>query len=196
MITEKVLIPLLRAAITGLLFALFAAAFFVGSIPWRVFWLVLAGVCLVSWLAVILPTNDIKPRIYPTTTKVEIVARDPSGAYRAGVWADLPVDPAAMAEVARRINAGVSFSHAGLAGPYKPLSRSQYEALRDAMIARGLAYWINPASHSQGVCLSRAGDAVMRHFATPHPKILPRAMDPPRRLQAHTRTHKGGILRD
>ena len=169
MIQEKVFIPLLKAIITGALFALFAAAFFVGSIPWRVFWLVLIGVCLAAWIIAILPDKKIVQRVaqskvYPTTTRIEITAKDPAGQFMVGKFADLGLSPAGLNQVAKRLQAGASFSHAGLAGPGRPLSRSEWECLRTEFISRGLAYWINPGSHAQGVELTRAGIAVMDYF--------------------------------
>ena len=138
-------------------------------------------------------------KVYPTTTKVEIVATDPAGEFSAGRWADLKVNLGSLNEVARRLAAGSSFSHAGLAGPGRPLSRSEYEVLRDEFIARGLAYWRSPGSHSQGVCLSRAGVAVMRHFASPNTMLsdLPQLQEVssrstllPKAAHAHTNTRR------
>jgi hypothetical protein len=46
-----------------------------------------------------------------------------------------------------------------------PMSKPQYQAVRDAMIERGLAHWINPDAHAQGWDLTAAGWAVMRRIA-------------------------------
>ncbi len=213
MIAEKILIPLLKALITGVLVALFTAAWFIPAVPWKLFAATLSGVCLVSWLMVIRISDQgngavtLKPsKVYPVeTTRIEITAADPSGAFSAGRWAELPISRESIDSVARRIAAGASFSHAGLAGPGRPLSRSEYEVLRDEFIARGLAYWINPDSHSQGVELSRAGVAVMEHFAggdgtvTPLPQLpekVRRSNLLPSAAHAHRNTREEGLLGD
>jgi len=72
--------------------------------------------------------------------------------------------------VAIKYQACGHFSHASMAGPGKPLSRSEFESLRDAMIARGLAYWVNEHSTNQGCRLTHAGQAVMRGLASYEPK--------------------------
>ena len=176
-VKEAVLIPLLKAIITGALFALFGAAFYwlsLGVTGWRIFWAILAGAALVSWLMVIRIGDqdrnaaNLKPsKVYPVeTTRIQITASDPAGEFSAGRWAELPISAELLQRVAKRLAAGSSFSHAGLAGPGRPLSRSEFECLRDAMISRGLCYWTNPAAHAQGCQLTRAGVAVMRHFAS------------------------------
>ena len=130
---------------------------------------------------------------YQAQTRVEIIASDPSGAFMQGCWADLPIDLPKLAKVARRVEAGASFSHADLAGPHKPLSRAEFEALRSEFVLRGLAYWRNPEAHAQGCELSRAGGAVLRRLAeqtddNPLPqqaRILPRILSSPRGLHTH-----------
>jgi hypothetical protein len=101
----------------------------------------------------------------PQTTRVEIVATDPSGAFQRGTWADLPISPNTMLSVAKRIEAGSSFSHAGLAGPGRPLNRSQYETLRDEFVKRGFAFWRDPTCHNRGVDLTLAGKSVIKYYA-------------------------------
>jgi hypothetical protein len=44
----------------------------------------------------------------------------------------------------------VTTATAELAGDGKPFSRSELEQVRDLMVRRGVAYWKNPAAHSQG----------------------------------------------
>ena len=164
---KQVIYPATRAAVTGLFACLLAAIVW----GWSVAALVGAGVAMAAWLVFQLPDKKILQRVaeskvYPVeTTRIEITASDPAGQFQAGRFADLPCSFQDLGNIAKRLQAGASFSHAGLAGRYRPLSRSQYEALRDAMIARELLYWINPASHSQGVELTRAGRAVMEYFS-------------------------------
>ena len=142
---------------------------------------------------------NLKPsKVYPAeSTRVEIVANDPSGQFSAGRFADLPVTLDQLIAISRRIDSGVSFSHAGLAGPGRPLSRAEFESLRDKMIVDKLCYWINPASHAQGVGLTRGGEKMFQYFARFHTKKKPTPQRPgmykPARqnksnAHAHTRT--------
>lgn len=183
-VTGSVAIPLLRAAVTGLLCGV---CFFAGYqltadvTGWRIFWFVAAAVCLVVWWITI-PQQRSSPgsRVYsspvPETTKVEIVAADPAGVYKSGVWADFPVDKGVLVGAARYYAKTRQFSHA-ISGPGKPLTRNQFEAIRDEMLVRGLAYWRSPGSHNQGVALTRAGNAFLMRLAQQGA------------AQAHTGTH-------
>ena len=101
--------------------------------------------------------------------------------------------------MARRVNAGVGFSHAGLAGPHKPLSRSEFEALRDEFVARGLAVWRNPEAHGQGLELTAAGRGMCRKFAElpepgritllPHRELISNKLPFSTIAHAYTRAH-------
>jgi len=51
----------LKSIITAVLVALFASAWFIGSIPWKLFFVVFSGFCLLSWLLMIVPKFD-KPK--------------------------------------------------------------------------------------------------------------------------------------
>ena len=160
----------MRAFTTGLFACLLAVvvSYYRGSPSWAFGGLVGAITAMIAWVLMQLPRY--KPRftpskVYPTTTRIQITASDPAGQYSAGRFADLPISIETMRQVAKRINAGASFSHAGLAGPGRPLSRAEFEVLRDEFIARGLAYWRDPGSHSQGCNLTHAGQSVLKHFA-------------------------------
>jgi len=142
----------------------------------------LTGISAITWLllmnrylAIIAGdqvNNDVnlKPsKIYPTSTRVEIISRDPANEFSAGKFSDLPVDLPTLIKVAKWIDNGADFSMAGLSGRYRPLTRSQFESLRDRMIKDGLCYWINPDHHAQGCKLTRGGENMVRHFATYKP---------------------------
>ena len=164
---KEVIYPAAKCIVTGLFAFVLAAVLW----SWSVAALVGAGVAMAAWLVFQLPDKKILQRVaeskvYPVeTTRIEITASDPAGQFSAGRWADLNLSREDLQVLAKRINAGASFSHAGLAGPGRPLTRSQYETLRDEFIARGLAYWRSPAAHAQGVELTRAGRAVMEYFS-------------------------------
>ena len=171
MIRDKIVIPGLKAFTTGLFACLLAVvvSYYRGSPSWAFGGLVGAGVAFIAWVLMQLPRLDPGGRpskVYPTTTRIQITASDPAGQFSAGRFADLPISQDDLAKVSQRLIHGASFSHAGLAGPGRPLSRSQYEVLRDAMISRNLCYWINPASHAQGCNLTHAGQSVLKHFTS------------------------------
>jgi len=87
---------------------------------------------------------------------------------------NLPIGQKQAGRVFYLLTVGRDLSLASLAGPGKPLSRSEFEALRDELISRGLAAWKNPNYHNQGATLTAAGRAVCKKFAadytTPPPE--------------------------
>src|SRR3990167_4392499 len=95
-----------------------------------------------------------------------------TGGGMEGHYVPLPITKNQLRQVANLIIQGASFSHATLAGPGKPLTRSEYEALRTRLEQRG---WIAPRNHNspnQGAGIS----------------INPQ----PRRKHTHTHTRGGG----
>jgi len=70
---------------------------------------------------------------------------------------------------------GRDLSMGALTGRGNPLSRTEFVALRDALIDAGLAYWQNPRSHSQGCALSVGGRAILRRYTDRLPAPPPGA---------------------
>lgn len=167
-VTGRVAIPLLRATITGLLCALSivtAYDLYIAVTGWRLFWFVAAAVSLAAWVIGAYPrTHSSEIRTYSDSLKVKLVSTDPAGAYQRGTWADFPVPRGVMVGAAEYYLKTGRFSHA-MSGRGKPFTRGEYEAVRDEMIARGLAYWVRPGHFSQGVALTRAGEAFMKRLA-------------------------------
>lgn len=96
------------------------------------------------------------------TIRVELIQEN----GRRGDFIDLPVDNFQAHEVAHILSRpGASFSYATLAGPGKPLSRTEFEVLSRIFLTRGLAVWNNPRAHNQGMSLTAAGRAVLRKIA-------------------------------
>lgn len=86
---------------------------------------------------------------------------------------DLPVSPEKLPSLARGLLAGRSFNQTAWTGSGGIFSRSEFDALRDTMIQRGLMSWRNPEAKAQGCELTAAGRAVMRRLAdspTPPPQ--------------------------
>ena len=158
---KEVIYPAAKCIVTGLFAFVLAAVLW----SWSIAALVGAGVAFAAWLVMQLPKSD--PANLPTlpkqqTTKIQIVGD--SSSFQAGRWLDLPVSQATITQVAKRLDAGGTFGSASLAGPGKPLTRGEFENLRDEFIKRGLAYWRDPAHHAQGCELTKSGQAVIRYF--------------------------------
>ena len=163
-VKSEVLYPALKALVTGLFAFVLAWVIYDFSVAA----LVGAAVAFAAWLVLQLPDKKIlhdraESKVFPTTTKIQIVGD--SSSFQAGRWLDLPVSQATITQVAKRLAAGGTFGYASLAGPGKPLTRGEFENLRDEFINRGLAYWRDPAHHAQGCELTKSGEAVIRHFS-------------------------------
>lgn len=85
---------------------------------------------------------------------------------------DLPATPEQLAVLAAGLVSGLPLGENHWTGESKPFSKSQFHALRDELLRRGLAEWVNPDARPQGVRLTGAGRAVIRRLAglspTPH----------------------------
>lgn len=104
----------------------------------------------------------LQPAEVSPTTRIDLIdERDGYQVQRA----ELPIDPERLALVSYQVQHGAPFSH-GLAGAGKPLSRSQYESLRDYMLSRSWLTWRNPYSPKDGLELTLAGRSVVRHYAS------------------------------
>jgi hypothetical protein len=177
-------VPIAQATTTG---SLAGGAAWAAAVTWRwsepIAWavIVFAVVTFIAWavyrgewrravdvvLGVIPPIDPAPAEVYQQeVVKIQVISQDPGGAFAAGIWADLPLTLELATQAARRVVATGAFSHASLAGPGRPLTRSQFETLRDEFIARGLAVWNNPGAHSQGVTLTAAGRATIKRLAT------------------------------
>lgn len=106
--------------------------------------------------------------VYPTeVTRVALTIQDSSApAFPHGHFFDLPISAEQMRAIsAHLVRRGYDFSMASCAGRGKPLSRSEYESLRDCLIEFDLAAWNNPDARAQGVRLNGAGRAFVRKWA-------------------------------
>lgn len=159
------------------------------GLTWRPAWLDLASVAgavgtfggccwlitvLCDWRQMALSQSRSMTTITQTTAgddrrqvskvRVEVI----SDGGRQGDYLDLPegFSVELMADVCQRLlRSGASFSMGYLSGNGKPLSRSEFELLRDLFIGRGLAVWNNARSKNQGVTLTAPGRAVVKRFA-------------------------------
>lgn len=164
----------LAACITGAFLGIAALAL-AYLFDWRKPWaygalaLVLGGA--LTWITLLRWWQDLINAIHgithqpqPEPLQLQVLYRDDP--YLQGDYLDLPITQEQLLEIVDRLTSGGSFSHASLAGPGKPLSRADYERLRDLWISRGLVRWTSPRTHFQGLQLTAKGRAIVRGFAS------------------------------
>jgi len=130
---------------------------FVGGAAW------LHGVAW--WRAAVAPQQQmpITPATYHQTTRVELV-QNAGSPYLAVDWIELPVPQDAMIAASIELLTR-GFVTSNLGGAKKALTRSEAEALRDFLIAHGLAAWKRSGSPTLGWDLNGAGRSLVRRFA-------------------------------
>lgn len=168
LITEKIVIPLLKSFITALLVALFAAAWFIPSIPWKLFFVVLSGICLVSWLALIVPKPE-KSKLQPvilkhqeTNTPLKVSIDWNEG--QAGLFSSMGITRDQFIAWCIGANEGRSLGENHWCGSRGVFSKGEYHAFRDELERRGL---LRPKGrhHAQGFELTGKGRAVAAEVA-------------------------------
>jgi hypothetical protein len=122
-----------------------------------------------SWKRAHYPEPEL---LEPEHVRVDVLDRSEPG-FLEGQYLDLPIDVERLVQIALSIERGAGFS-LGLTGGAGPLSRSEFEALRDVFLIRGLARWKNERAHSQGIELSERGRSMMRVFAARASSQLPK----------------------
>ena len=173
-IREGWALPILQSLTGGVLFAgIVGAGVTLAKVqvnPWQAAALVGLVFAFTEWLALkgrwawrlerslgldLLPATKTDQNIPPETVRVEVV--HPNGED----WIDLP-SPEKLPQLAEGLVNGRTFSQAVWTGGAGIFTRSEFEALRSALLARGLAVYRNPQAPAQGIVLTAAGRAVMR----------------------------------
>jgi hypothetical protein len=168
--------------VTALLIASLGAGLFVGlsaaavvmvyRAPWQ--WALAAGgagaaACFVWLLTRVIsegkPTP--KPKTPPAvkqynTTQLAVTVQEPKSPYHWGVFMDLPIDDEQLERVCAILNRDPRYDGARLYGPGRPMSRGEFEQVRDIWIQRGIVQWVNDRAHQQGAILSPVGRASVR----------------------------------
>ena len=181
--------PALQCLLTGLLSALAAGtlAALLGGNGWK--WAAGVGslALLAAWLSYRGDWNSRLERLLgldlnrdgvigapepePAAQPVRIELIGDEG--RKGDFIDLPASPEKLKALASGIiNHQRQFALSFWVGSGQLFSRGEFEGLRAAMLARGLAKWKREGAVNQGVELTPQGRAVLRYLASadyPHP---------------------------
>jgi len=176
-----VLIPVLQAAITGIVSAAVVVSIYKLAdkvTTFRLFCVVAFLVMAIAWMVMMQQWRGYTFSMRQIDTPV-LYNMDTPDVTRIAVpretgedWIDLPIDKSRLMIISRKIQKDMRLSHALVAD--RTLTRAEYEALRDEMVRRGLAQWVNPRARNQGVVLTGAGRAMVRHYATTAlPKSIP-----------------------
>jgi hypothetical protein len=179
--TDAVLIPLAQAIITAVLIGL-ATGIIAAWLGWPGWKLGITAGCLTavySWLSYRGRWAQILERLLGVDLNNDgfVGAPDPGpmppvrvellqDEGRAVDYIDLPASKEQLRELADGLQVGRQFALTAWAGPNRPFTRVEFEALRDALIARGLAKWKREGAPNQGCELTRPGAAVLRRFAS------------------------------
>jgi len=169
---NSVFVPAGQALITGLFAAGFIAALF-NLQTWP--GIALAVGCGCAFLAWLLSLDQQRKIInaaagladpgqdeqvsyqHQPITRIELV----QDAGRSVSWLDVPCSIRQLQQLARGVAAGSSLSINAWTGSARPFTRSEFEALRNELISRGLA---EDLGSNRGLQLTAAGRGVFRHF--------------------------------
>ena len=184
--------PVIAAGTVGVGFTLIAIGWSVSTgVPYyAILYLSGTGVMLgFLWGSIVWSERLAKtyhPRRYETTVStkentanrkpVEIYLTSGSHAFPKGEIIVLPkeIEISQLVETGKLlVSNGYSFA-TSISGSGMPLSRPQYEALRDLLIAKGLAKWKSEKSHQLGCELTTPGKALFKQLATHQEGLLPR----------------------
>ena len=97
-----------------------------------------------------------------TTRMMVTVQAGEGGPQWQGTFLDLDLEPDRIREFAAQAAIDPDLSLARFSGTRRIFSRNEFERLRLALIAAGLARWNNPRAHQQGAALTAPGRAAMR----------------------------------
>ena len=78
---------------------------------------------------------------------------------------ELPIDEDMLCTVARAVLHGRAFSHSSLTDRGQPLTRGEFEALRDWLLTSGYARWSDESNRRAGVTFTAKGNALLRGLA-------------------------------
>lgn len=177
-VESEVLVPLMQGGAVALLLVAFVADVAFVPLPWSA--LLGLGLFVLLVLSVLLFVDGRRllwriertfgadldgdgaqgPPAEPQMFRIELSERTPAGQRTA--WLDVPGTTDTFATVCQSALSGLPLSEARWTGTGNPYARSQWAALRDTMLDRGLWEWMNPKARAQGLRLTAAGRHVLR----------------------------------
>lgn len=172
---SDVLVPLFQAMVSGLLIgglSLWPVIRFYWA--WYIPLIIGGGAFSVAWFLLLQShraslwdkeryTNTAAgPAADPEQIRVKLRIEESPDHYK---FVDLPLAPDQLRTIAKATVNGRSFSLASWAGRGKLLTRSQFETVRDWLIANDYALWADPSNHNQGVNFTNKGSAFWRGLA-------------------------------
>jgi hypothetical protein len=170
-----VLIPALQSVISALWMgvAIGLLAWFMWGVFWQAAGILAALTGAGVWFSYLRRWNyltglepyqepDPLPTYDPGRVKIELL----ENGGQTGHFLTLPARAEQLAELGRGIERGAGLGINSWVGSGRPFSRSEFEALRDELLRRGLLAWVNERARAQGVILTPQGRAVMRYFST------------------------------
>ena len=171
-ITEKIIIPLLAAAITGLFVGLAALALCL-TLEKPLAWALLAAALAMLGAWIFRPLDGLKipesPAAYQQTTKIHVLTESGD----AGDYLQFSIDRARLLQFARELAAGKSFTSREWTGRGALLSGSEFVRLRGELINRGYARWNSDRDARSGCALTAKGKAMVNGLAAlPSPEAL------------------------
>lgn len=106
----------------------------------------------------------LEPEPYtPSKVRVELVENQ-NGSWQ-GAFLDLPCEPEQLKLLASGVAAGGTLAESAWCGANRPFSKSQFHAVRQALIERGWLQWRNHDAPAQGIEPTHAGKRVFSYLA-------------------------------
>lgn len=104
------------------------------------------------------PVESAAPTTKPTEISVRLAVSDRQSVR----YAHLPIEHEKLKTVARGLLGGRSFAVSTWCGNGKPLSRSQFETLREWLLSNGYAQWRDGANRQLGIDFTARGQALLK----------------------------------
>lgn len=108
----------------------------------------------------VIPTDEEPAQQQPVPTKRVRLHIEETGNHERRVELPIPLDT--LATVARAVRNGRPFSIANLTGRGKPLTRGQFETLRDWLLECDYLRWVDDSNRQAGSAFTSKGKALLR----------------------------------
>lgn len=172
---EKILIPLVRSIITGVIaglvtFVLLWGSWSMGAIRASKTGLIV-GVLVLGAAWVINSTSQGREgdngQTYDSYTPMVAVYRE-GDVLESGIFPELPISRERWVEFCNKVYPFWNTSEASYTGRNGLMTITEYRQLRDELIRRGFAYWKNSRAHNQGWDFNAVGKSFVKR-SLPYP---------------------------